>query len=100
MANQETVFEERLYSIRFDGTETKLLSLENGHHTISLTGSGDYFIDSFSTTEKPKKIVLKELTGGKVIRVLAKTDEAQFEKYRWSPPKIVQFKSIDGSIFT
>ena len=55
MANQESVFEERLYSIRFDGTETKLLSLENGHHTISLTGSGDFFIDSYSTTESPKK---------------------------------------------
>ncbi len=99
MANQESVFEERLYSIRFDGTETKLLSLENGHHTISLTGSGDFFIDSYSTTESPKKIVLKELTGGGVIRVLAKTDLEQFKRYRWSPPKIVQFKSIDGSTF-
>ena len=23
----------------------------------------------------------------------------QFKRYRWSPPKIVQFKSIDGSTF-
>ena len=29
--------------------------------------------------------------------MLADTDVEQFEKYRWSPPKIVQFKSIDGS---
>ena len=63
IANKESIFEKRLYSIRFDGTELTLLTTENGSHSIRLTGSKKYFIDTYSSTDLPRKILLKELKG-------------------------------------
>ena len=98
IANKESIFEKRLYSIRFDGTELSLLTTEKGNHSIILTGSKNYFIDTYSTVDMPRKIVLKELKTGKVLRILAETDISQYFEYEWSNPKIVHFPSIDGSI--
>ena len=98
IANKESIFEKRLYSIRFDGTELSLLTTEKGNHSIMLTGSKNYFIDTYSTVDMPRKIVLKELKTGMVLRVLAETDISQYVEYEWSNPKIVHFPSIDGSI--
>lgn len=96
IANKESVFEKRFYSIRFDGTELKLLTPEVGNHSVRLTGSKKYFIDTYSSLDKPKKIVLKELNTGKIIKILADTDIDQYMKYEWSSPKIVHFPSKDG----
>ena len=97
-ANKESVFEKRLYSIRFDGTELKLLTPESGSHSVQLTGSKKYFIDRFSSLDIPAKILLKELETGEVVRSLAETDIGQFSKYEWSLPKIVHFPSLDSSV--
>ena len=98
IANRESVFEEKLYSIRLDGTDLKLLSPESGHHSIRLTGSNNYFIDTYSSVDSPRKIVLKKLDNSETIRFLAKTDMKQYTDYEWSIPKIVHFKSIDGTV--
>ena len=71
IANKESVFEKKLYSIRFDGTELDLLTPELGSHSIQLTGSKKYFIDRFSSLNTPTKILLKELETGEVVRLLA-----------------------------
>ena len=97
IANKESVFENRLYSIRFDGTDLSLLTIEEGNHSIRLTGSKKYFIDTYSTVDLPRKIVLKELKSGSVIRVMAETDISQYIEYEWSNPEIVHFPSVDGT---
>ena len=97
IANKESIFEKRLYSIRFDGTELTLLTTENGSHSIRLTGSKKYFIDTYSSTDLPRKILLKELKTGALVRVLEETDLDQYIEYEWSNPRIVQFPTLDGS---
>tara|TARA_S200000501_G_scaffold378413_1_gene440866 strand:- start:911 stop:3064 length:2154 start_codon:yes stop_codon:yes gene_type:complete len=97
IANKESIFEKRLYSIRFDGTELTLLTIEDGSHSIRLTGSKKYFIDTYSSTDLPRKILLKELKTGALVRVLGETDLDQYIEYEWSIPEIVQFPTIDGS---
>ena len=97
IANKESIFEKRLYSIRFDGTELTLLTVENGSHSIRLTGSKKYFIDTYSSTDLPRKILLKELKTGALVRVLGETDLDQYIEYEWSNPRIVQFPTLDGS---
>jgi len=97
MANKESIYENRLYSIRFDGTELSLITTENGTHSIKITGSKKYFIDTYSSMDKPRRILLKELKTGKIVRVLGETELEQFIEYEWSNPKIVHFPSQDGS---
>ena len=98
-SNKESVFESRFYSIRYDGTDLKLLTPEDGSHSISLLGSKLYFLDTFSSLQKPKTIQLKELSTGNLIRTIANTDKDQFEEYGWSPPQIIQFSTLDSSLF-
>ena len=96
-SNKESVFENRLYSIRYDGTELKLLTPEDGSHSVSLLGSKLYFFDTFSSLQMPKVIQLKELSTGKLIRTIAKTDKNQFDEYEWEIPQIIQFSTLDSS---
>ena len=97
MANKESIFEKRLYSIRFDGTELALLTPESGSHSVRVTGTERYFIDTYSSLDAPRRILLKELKTGNIIRVLGETALDQFNEYEWSNPKIVHFPSADGS---
>ena len=95
-SNKESVFETRFYSIRFDGTDLLLLTPEEGCHDILITGAGNYFIDSYSSMMLPKRILLKNLKSGNLIKILDETDLNQFKNYEWSFPGIVHFPTEDG----
>ncbi len=97
IANKESVFENRFYSVRFDGTEIKLLTVENGNHNVKIIGE-DYFIDTMSSNGSPKEIKLKELSSGSYVRTISKTDSIQFGHYDWSYPEIVHFQSLDSTV--
>ena len=97
IGNKESVFEKRLYSVRYDGTEVKLITKEAGSHIVRITGSKNYFIDTFSSLTQPRTILLKELRTGKVIKTLGETDLAQYVDYEWSSPRIVHFPSLDST---
>ena len=60
-------------------------------------GSKKYFIDTYSSTDLPRIILLKELKTGALVRVLEETDLDQYIEYEWSNPRIVQFPTLDGS---
>ena len=95
-SNKESVFETRFYSINFDGSGLKLLTNEEGSHSIKVLPKGDSFIDSFSSLRQPQKHLLKDMNG-KLIKIIAETDKSQFEIYDWTYPQIMQFKSDDGA---
>ena len=94
-ANKESVLETRFYSVRFDGSEMKLLTPEEGSHRIKVSGLKKYFMDTFSSLTIPKKILYRDLESGEIIHVLGETDLLQFEEYEWSTPKIVHFPTAD-----
>ncbi|MEC9474890.1 MAG: DPP IV N-terminal domain-containing protein, partial [Candidatus Neomarinimicrobiota bacterium] len=95
-SNKESVFESRFYSVNFDGSNLKLLTSENGSHSVRILPEGDGFIDSYSSINQPQKHVLKDMNG-KLVKIISETDKSQFQMYDWSYPKIIQFKSDDGS---
>lgn len=97
ISNKESIFENKFFSIRYDGTDLKLLTPEDGNHSITLLGTNSYFIDTFSSLKKPKTILLKEMRTGDVIRVLAETEIKQYIDYEWENPKIINFPSSDSS---
>ena len=97
ISNKETVFENRFYSVKFDGTDLKLLTKETGSHTIRMFPKLDGFIDSYSSISTPTRHLHKDING-KNISVIKETNKSQFEAYDWSYPKIIQFQSTDGTI--
>ncbi len=97
-ANQKSTFDQNLFAIRFDGTEMRILTPESGVHRIEITNDKKYFIDYYSSLMTPPQIILKELTTGKILRIIKKTDISQYTDYEWSTPKIIHFPSKDGEI--
>ena len=98
IANKKSVFDSGLYSINFDGTGLNLITREDGTHNIQFLANGKYFIDTFSSTTIPKKILLKSTPNGEIVKTISVTDISQFLEYEWVFPEIVHFPSRDGNV--
>ena len=97
ISNKETVFENRFYSVNFDGSGLKLLTTEPGFHSIRMFPNNDGFIDSYSSIDTPTRHLTKDVNGESTT-VIKETNKSQFEAYDWSYPKIIKFRSTDGSV--
>ena len=83
------------YSIDFSGKNLKLLTPENGNHTISLAPNSNYFVDNYSQPDIPNKAVLRNLKG-KLILSLEEQDISRLEAIGWKPPTPIKVKSRDN----
>ncbi|HMK87004.1 MAG TPA: DPP IV N-terminal domain-containing protein, partial [Steroidobacteraceae bacterium] len=84
-----------LYRVRLDGRHLELLTPENADHDVSLSPSGDYFVDSYSTPGTPPVTVLRK-RDGKLIRALERADISRLVKLGWQPPIPITVKARDG----
>ena len=84
-----------LYSIGFDGKNLRLLTPEEGNHDITLSPSGDYFVDTYSQPDVAPITVLRN-KNGKLILTLEKADIAHLKATGWQPPKPITVKAQDG----
>lgn len=83
------------YKVDFDGGNLKLLTPEDGNHTISLSPSGRYFIDTYSKNDMPPAIVLRD-SNGRVVVNLEKTDISRLLATGWKPPTSFVVKARDN----
>lgn len=83
------------YKIGFNGKNLTLLTPEEGNHSITLSPSEKYFIDSYSQPDVPAITVLRNLNG-KLIATLEKTDVSRLKATGWQPPKPFTIKAHDG----
>lgn len=84
-----------LYSVGFDGRNLKLLTPEDGNHTIRLSQDGKYFIDTFSKPDMPPTMILRDWNG-KQIAVVEKTDISRLTATGWKPVTPITVKSRDS----
>jgi len=84
-----------LYRVRMDGTDLALLSPDSADHTITLSPSGDYFVDSYSTPDTPPIVVLRDARGRKLVD-LEEADISQLLATGWTPPESFSVKARDG----
>jgi dipeptidyl aminopeptidase/acylaminoacyl peptidase len=83
------------YSIDISGQNLKLLTPENGNHSITLSPDGKYFIDNYSQPDVPPVSVIRTIDG-EMLDVLEKTDISRLLASGWKPPSPVKVKSQDG----
>jgi len=91
----ENPYFSQFYKIGFDGKHLTLLTPEDGNHTVTLSPSKDYFIDSYSKPDVPPVTVLRDLNG-KLITTLEKTDISRLTATGWKPVTPVTVKANDG----
>ena len=85
-----------LYRVGMDGSgEVELLTPDSAHHTISLSPSGPYFVDSYSTPVEPPVTELWDLDGQKLLRV-EKANISLLLEAGWNPPVPFSVKARDG----
>ncbi len=84
-----------LYRIRFDGSRLTKLSQEDADHTISVSPSGTYFVDSYSTFDEPPISVVRR-QDGRVVVGLEEADITPLEEIKWQAPVPFTAKARDG----
>src|ERR1700751_126163 len=84
-----------LYSIAFDGDSIKLLTPEDANHELSLSRSGKFFVDNYSTPVTPPVSVLRD-ADGKFICTLEKADISKLAAAGWKSPVPFTVKARDG----
>ncbi|MCP4710419.1 MAG: prolyl oligopeptidase family serine peptidase [Planctomycetes bacterium] len=86
---------EYFYRVQMDRGTVELLTPENANHAVSLSPSGDYFVDSYSTPTEPVVSVLRAANGEKLV-VLEKADISKLKDHGWVPPIPIKLKARDG----
>jgi dipeptidyl aminopeptidase/acylaminoacyl peptidase len=84
-----------LYKVGFDGKGLKLLTPENANHSVVLSASGKYFVDSYSRPDEPPVAVLRG-SDGNLIATLEKADISKLLATGWKPPTPITVKGRDG----
>ena len=84
-----------LYRVRFDGSRLTTLSPEDADHSISVSPSGAYFVDSYSTFDEPPVSVVRRQDGRAVVE-LEEADITPLDEIGWKPPESFKAKARDG----
>ena len=85
----------RLYRAHLDGTGLALLTPEAADHTIRMTPSGKYIVDTYSTVNTPPVTVLRT-PDGKVVQTLETADISALLATGWRHPVPFTVKARDG----
>ena len=87
---------EHVYRVSFEGGDMTLLTPEDGHHSISMAPSGDWFVDNYSTPDTPPVAVLRSIDG-ELITELGRADISALLATGWQPPTPFTVKGRDGT---
>ncbi|MFW6140160.1 MAG: DPP IV N-terminal domain-containing protein [Acidobacteriota bacterium] len=83
------------YRIRMDGKELRRLTPEKANHSISLSPSGHFFVNSYSTPAEPPITVVRNNQGIKCLQV-EKADISLLLETGWKPPVFFSVKARDN----
>jgi len=87
---------DNLYSVSLRRTGSmKRLTLGEGVHSVALSPSLEYFVDTYSTPQKPPIIELRQVDGS-LVQVLERSDLAVLKSTGWIAPDDVAVKAADG----
>jgi dipeptidyl aminopeptidase/acylaminoacyl peptidase len=81
--------------VDFDGRNQKLLTPDDGNHSVALSPSGKYFIDTYSKPDVPPTISLRDVDG-KLVAPLERADISKLLATGWKPPQPITVKCRDG----
>ena len=84
-----------LYRVKLDGTGLSHLTPEPVDHSVAVSPTGNYFIDTHSRLDSAPVTVLRHADGRKV-RELQRADITALQAAGWKPPRLFTVKARDG----
>lgn len=83
------------YKIGMDGKGLTLLTPEDADHSVSLSPTGGFFVDTYSRPDVPQISVLRDLNGRTVL-TLEQADISRLLAAGWKAPRPITVKARDG----
>jgi dipeptidyl aminopeptidase/acylaminoacyl peptidase len=83
------------FKVSIDGRGWTPLTPEIGDHTVQVSASGAYLVDSWSTPDTPPTVVVRDASG-KLVMPLEKMDLSRLVASGWKPPIPFTTKARDG----
>src|SRR6185436_12760446 len=84
------------YRIGLDGEGYLPLTPDDGTHSVQLSPSGKYLIDTYSKPDAPPVVGLRDASTGKLILDLEKADISKLLATGWKPPMPIKMTANDG----
>ena len=84
------------YRIGLDGKGLTLLTPDDGDHSITLSPSGRFFVDSWSRPDLPPTSVVRDAASGELLATLETGDVSKLTATGWKPPTRITVKGRDG----
>ncbi|MEL7120969.1 MAG: DPP IV N-terminal domain-containing protein [Bacteroidota bacterium] len=94
---ERNIYHQYLYSVDFEGKETKLLTPANAHHVIRFSPDGKYFVDNFSTATMPTVTTLHKTEDPFEKLELSLADATALFDTGWKAPERHIVLADDGS---
>lgn len=96
-STEASPLERQLYRINLDGSDKTRITHERGRHSVNMASSGSYFINSWSNTETPRHIQLKNGNGELIYTFVdANAVRENQEQHAYYPAEIIRFTTSDG----
>jgi len=83
------------YKVGMDGGNLTLLTPDSANHAVTMSPSGRYFVDSYSTPVEPPVTVLRDTNGATVVE-MEEADVSRLLASGWQPPIPFTVKARDG----
>ncbi|MDD3036576.1 S9 family peptidase [Bacteroides sp.] len=93
---KEDPYNQHYCSVKFDGTDFRDLTPEDGNHKITLSKDRTYFVDVYSRPDLPSVSVLRKVGKKEVIATLEKCDVTDLVACGWQMPEVFCAKGRDG----
>ncbi|HEV2528178.1 MAG TPA: DPP IV N-terminal domain-containing protein [Thermomicrobiales bacterium] len=88
-------YHNQLYRISLDGGVIQLLTPDDGDHTVRFSPSGEFFLDTFSSTAVPPRTQIRSSTGA-LVADLGAADITSLLATGWRMPERFRAKARDG----
>ncbi len=94
--------ERHLYAVPLAGGEVCRLTSEDGSHTVTVSGSGGFVVDTHSSLTLPPVVRLLRFAPGSssptVVAVLADRRDPRIDELGLTPPELVTLEADDGTV--
>jgi dipeptidyl-peptidase-4 len=96
ISTEPSPLQRQLWSINLDGTGKTRLTKEDGTHSVSMSPTTDYYLDTWSNRTNPLSRVLHSGDGAEVT-MYHEADRQPLEDYEFAPVEIATVKASDGT---
>ncbi len=94
IANKEDPRQEKIYSLKLDGSGMQSLSPEDGSYSANFADDGKHFVETYSATVKPPRILVC-VPRGNCYKLWEGRSVANYDPIA---PKFLEFKADDGTV--